>query len=221
MGTFTKSVGAVGGYIAGDKSVIEYLRKKSPGNLYATSMPPACAAQIIAALDVMEGRDGSEFGKNKLKKLRENSKYFYENVKNMGFDVIGDDGSPVYCILLYNPCKMIMFARELLKRGVSFYFIINFMQVGVAIVGSPAVPINENRARFCISAAHSKEDIDYALTVIDEVGDLCEAKYKRNENSPPPRYKSTVSWFERMYLKWQLLIGTYLMSYGEAIFASM
>jgi serine palmitoyltransferase len=127
MGTFTKSVGAVGGYIAADKAVIDYIRKESIGNLYSTSMPPACAAQILAALDVMEGRDGSDIGKKKLQKLRENSKYFYENVKKMGFDVIGDDGSPVYCILLYSPCKMIMFARELLKRGVSYFYLLTFL----------------------------------------------------------------------------------------------
>jgi hypothetical protein len=81
--------------------------------------------------------------------------------------------------------------------------------------------MNENRARFCLSAAHSKEDIDYTLSVIDEVGDLCEVKYKKNENSTPPRYKSKVSWIEKMHIKWQLLVGTYLMTYGEALFMSM
>lgn len=78
----------------------------------------------------------------------------------MGFIVYGDQGSPVIPLLLFNPAKIPAFSRELLKRGIA-----------VVVVGYPATPIITSRARFCISSAHTREDLDKALEVISEVGD--------------------------------------------------
>lgn len=80
----------------------------------------------------------------------------------MGFMVYGTD-SPVIPLLLCNPAKIPAFSREMLARGIA-----------VVVVGYPATPIITSRVRFCISAAHTKEDLDYALEQISEVGDrLC------------------------------------------------
>uniref|UniRef100_A0A0E9XF50 Aminotransferase class I/classII large domain-containing protein n=1 Tax=Anguilla anguilla TaxID=7936 RepID=A0A0E9XF50_ANGAN len=79
----------------------------------------------------------------------------------MGFIIYGNNDSPVVPMMLYMPAKLNAFGREMLKRN-----------IGVVVVGFPATPIIESRARFCISAAHTKEMLDMALSVISEVGDL-------------------------------------------------
>ena len=84
----------------------------------------------------------------------------------MGLQVIGDPDSPVVPVLLYNPTKAGAFSRECLKRGVA-----------VVIVGYPATPLLTARVRFCVSAGHSKQDLDYALNVIDDVATMVRVKY--------------------------------------------
>ena len=80
----------------------------------------------------------------------------------MGFVVYGSD-SPVVPLLLCNPAKIPAFSREMLERGIA-----------VVVVGYPATPIITSRVRFCLSAAHTRDDLDFALTQISEVGDrLC------------------------------------------------
>ncbi|KAJ6339501.1 hypothetical protein OIU77_007456 [Salix suchowensis] len=84
----------------------------------------------------------------------------------MGFEVIGDYDSPVISIMLYNPAKIPAFSRECLKQNVA-----------VVMSGFPAVPLLLSRARICISACHTKEDLLKALEVISQVGDLIGIKY--------------------------------------------
>ena len=71
------------------------------------------------------------------------------------------------CILLYNPTKVVAFSRELLARGVA-----------VVVVGFPATSLVASRCRFCISAGHTKADLDYALKQIDEVARLLKLRYR-------------------------------------------
>ena len=75
-GTFTKSFGSAGGYIAGSKALITYLRRHCPAHLYATSMAPGVAQQIISAIQLLQGKDGSKRGAQKIKQLHDNSNYF-------------------------------------------------------------------------------------------------------------------------------------------------
>jgi serine palmitoyltransferase len=84
----------------------------------------------------------------------------------MGCEVLGDHDSPVMPIMLYNPAKIPAFSRECLKRHVAV--------VGVAF---PATPLLLARARICISASHTKEDLLKALEVISEVSDMVQIKY--------------------------------------------
>lgn len=168
MGTFTKSFGAVGGYIASDKKTIDYLISKSYSFLYCASMSPSCCQQIISAIDVLNGDDGTDLGKRKLKQIYDNSVFFRQSLIDLGFEVIGDIGSPVICAMIYHPGKVCSFSRECLKRN-----------LGVVVVGSPATSLVGSRARFCLSAAHTRKDLEFALKVIDEVGDLCMMKYNK------------------------------------------
>lgn len=166
MGTFTKSFGGMGGYIAGSKDLIEHIRKNSSGSIYGNSMSPVICKQIIRALDLIAN---SEIGAKKIKALKDNSNYFRKGLTNLGLQVLGDYDSPVMPILLYNPTKIAAFSRECLKRGLA-----------VVSVGFPATPIISSRARFCISAGHTKKSLDFALGVIDEVAGLMNLRYAEN-----------------------------------------
>ncbi|KAG7021374.1 Long chain base biosynthesis protein 2a, partial [Cucurbita argyrosperma subsp. argyrosperma] len=118
MGTFTKSFGSCGGYIAGSKELIKYLKYTCPAHLYATSISPPSAQQIISSIKVILGEDGSSRGAQKLARIRENSNFFRSELQKMGFEVLGDDDSPVMPIMLYNPAKIPAFSRECLKQNV-------------------------------------------------------------------------------------------------------
>ncbi|KAF0897359.1 hypothetical protein E2562_036351 [Oryza meyeriana var. granulata] len=166
MGTFTKSFGSCGGYIAASKEIIQHLKLSCPAHLYATSMSPPAVQQVISAIKVILGEDGSNRGAQKLARIRENSNFFRSELKKMGFEVLGDNDSPVMPIMLYNPAKIPAFSRECLRQ-----------KVAVVTVAFPATPLLLARARICISASHTREDLIKALDVISRVGDLVGIKY--------------------------------------------
>ncbi|XP_020517282.1 long chain base biosynthesis protein 2a isoform X2 [Amborella trichopoda] len=166
MGTFTKSFGSCGGYIAGSKELIQYLKYTCPAHLYATSMSPPAVQQVISAIKVILGEDGSNRGAQKLVRVRENSNFFRSELKKMGFEVLGDNDSPVMPIMLYNPAKIPAFSRGCLEEDVA-----------VVTVAFPATPLLLARARICISASHTREDLIRGLEVISQIGDLIGIKY--------------------------------------------
>mmetsp|Transcript_13384 Transcript_13384/g.34216 ORF Transcript_13384/g.34216 Transcript_13384/m.34216 type:complete len:533 (+) Transcript_13384:46-1644(+) len=168
MGTFTKSFGAAGGYIAGDKDVVAALRQRSHAHIYATSMSPPVVQQVISSMEQIMGLDGTTLGERRIKELADNSKYFRTKLKEAGFIVYGNDASPVVPMMLFMPAKIAAFSREMKKRNVA-----------VVVVGYPATPIVESRARFCLSSAHTREQLDDALAKISEVGDILGLKYSR------------------------------------------
>lgn len=175
MGTFTKSFGSSGGYIAGKKELVDYLRVHSHSAVYATSMSPLIAEQTLRSLKLIMGLDGTTQGMQKIQQLVKNTKYFRDKLKEMGLIIYGNDKSPVVPVLLYMPSKVAAFARHMLER-----------KIGVVVVGFPATPLAEARARFCISAAHTKEMLDTVLEAIDEMGDLLHLKYSRYRKSARP-----------------------------------
>eukprot|EP00818_Percolomonas_sp_WS_P003646 CAMPEP_0117441460 /NCGR_PEP_ID=MMETSP0759-20121206/3647_1 /TAXON_ID=63605 /ORGANISM="Percolomonas cosmopolitus, Strain WS" /LENGTH=454 /DNA_ID=CAMNT_0005233317 /DNA_START=270 /DNA_END=1634 /DNA_ORIENTATION=- len=166
MGTFTKSFGSVGGYIAADQQIIDHLRSSAFGSCYATGMPPAAAQIAESALKVIMGEDGTNIGKEKIAQLRKNEELLRVGLQNLGFEVIGDPHSPVMCIMLYNPTKMASVARIAMKQGIA-----------IVVVGAPATDLIEGRIRFCVSAAHTEMDIKYTLAFMDRLGDFCLLKY--------------------------------------------
>eukprot|EP01064_Diplonema_japonicum_P028468 TRINITY_DN436_c10_g1_i1.p1 TRINITY_DN436_c10_g1~~TRINITY_DN436_c10_g1_i1.p1 ORF type:complete len:519 (+),score=98.57 TRINITY_DN436_c10_g1_i1:68-1558(+) len=166
MGTYTKSFGSIGGYIAGDRDVIRMLRENTGGAVCASSLPAGCAQQALSALEVVMGRDGTDHGKKALASIASNARFFRKGLVDLGLTVYGDDASPVIPALLYNPAKMPAFSRECIKRGLA-----------VVVVGYPATPLIESRVRFCISAGHNMEDLTAALEIIKEVRDLVMIKY--------------------------------------------
>ncbi|KAI9678594.1 MAG: serine palmitoyltransferase component [Caeruleum heppii] len=166
MGTLTKSFGANGGYIAGDKAIINKLRVTNAGTIYGESPAPPVLMQISSALRIITGEHLPGQGEERLQRLAFNSRYLRLGLKRLGFIVYGHDDSPIIPLLLYNPAKMPAFSHQMLRRKIS-----------VVVVGYPATPLVSSRARFCVSAAHTKDDLDRLLTACDEIGTVLQLKF--------------------------------------------
>lgn len=178
MGTFTKSFGSAGGYLAGTKELITYLRQNSFASKHAWAMAPPVAAQIIAVLKILMGRDGTNEGQKRIETLARNTRYFRRRIEQMGIIIHGNEDSPVVPILVYLYSKIAAMVRTLIQEKIA--------TVGV---GYPATPLMEGRIRICLSAAHTKEQLDYALQVIEKVADELGLKYSRKPiNSEPVDY---------------------------------
>ncbi|XP_046337562.2 serine palmitoyltransferase 2-like isoform X1 [Haliotis rufescens] len=174
MGTFTKSFGSAGGYIGGTKRLIKHLKVNSHSAIYACAISPPVARQIIHSMKIIMGKDGTNIGQSRIQQLAWNTSYFRRELQKKGFIVYGNKDSPVVPLLLYMPAKTTAFSRLCLERG-----------LGIVVVGFPATPIIESRARFCLSGAHTKEMLDKALMIIEDVGNKLHLKYSR---LPVPTY---------------------------------
>ncbi|KAI8064214.1 pyridoxal phosphate-dependent transferase [Gongronella butleri] len=106
MGTFTKSFGAAGGYIAADKAILNHLRLTNHAFIYAESMSIPVCQQIMTSLAIIRGEDGTNNGHQRIQQLADNARYFSSRLRDMGFIVYGDEGSPVVPLLLFNPAKI-------------------------------------------------------------------------------------------------------------------
>ena len=166
---FTQSFSGMGGYIAASKEIIDYIRSESAGSLFHNSLSPIVTQQILTAFRVIMGEDGTEIGKQKLDRLIDNSNYFRSEMKRLGLHVYGDYNSPIIPVLIYFPAKIAAFSRECLKRGLA-----------IVVVGFPATSVVLSRARFCISAGHTRQDLERAVQIIDEVTQLICLQYKKS-----------------------------------------
>ena len=166
MGTLTKSFGANGGYIAGSKAVIDKLRLHHSGFVYGEAPSPLLLSQIVASLRIIQGGVVPGQGEERLQRLAFNSRYLRLGLKRLGFIVYGHDDSPIIPIILYNPAKIRAFSHAMLQRKIS-----------VVVVGYPATPLISSRARFCVSAAHNKDDLDRLLEACDEIGNAMQLKF--------------------------------------------
>ncbi len=166
MGTFTKSFGSCGGYIASSREVIQYLRNSSPGFLYATSISVPAAQQIISSMKVIAGEDGTERGQKKITQLKDNANFLRNKLREAGCAVLGSEDSPVIPIMIFHPAKIPAISRECYKYGVA-----------IVVVGFPATPLLLARARLCISAAHSRKDLEYACDVLIQASQKCAMTY--------------------------------------------
>lgn len=152
IGTLSKAFGVVGGYIAGKKELIDYLKQKARPFLFSTPLSPADTAASLEAVKIlMESGD-------RVKKLWDNAKYFKENMKKLGFD-LGVSETPITPVMLYDAKVATEFSKKLLENGV-------FAQA----IGYPTVPKGKARIRVMISAVHTKEDLDFAIEKFEKVG---------------------------------------------------
>ncbi|MCL1844381.1 MAG: glycine C-acetyltransferase [Defluviitaleaceae bacterium] len=146
-GTFGKALGgASGGYTSGRREIIDILRQKSRTYLFSNTLSPIVAAGTIRALELVDSSPEIK------KRLRENTAYFREGMTAAGFDV-PQSVHPIVPIMLYDELRAQKMTAQLLERGVyaiGFFF--------------PVVPKGKARVRCQVSAAHTKEQLDFAIT---------------------------------------------------------
>ena len=152
MGTFSKAFGCVGGYIVGGERLCEFLLNKVRSYLLSGSHPPAVAAACLAALEVVEENPGL------VKTLWENTRYFKSQLKSRGFD-IGQSETPITPVMVGKSELAHRLAEELFKQGV---FVLPIVY--------PMVAKDKARIRTIVTAAHSKEDLDFAVEKFDRTG---------------------------------------------------
>lgn len=152
MGTLSKTIPSVGGYIAGKKDLIDYLRHASRAYIFSAALPPAQAAAANEAFKVIVDEPW------RVAKLTANANQFINGLKNRGFDTMLTQTAivPVLCGTDELAFAMTKYAQE---RGLF-----------VLPVVSPAVPPGMSRLRATVTAAHETEDIEYAMDVLQEVG---------------------------------------------------
>ena len=168
MGTFTKSFGSIGGYIASDDDrLIRYLQRHSGASVFGDSLFSAAATQALTSLMVIQGKDGTSVGRDKIRRLAQNSAYLRAQLHKLGVHTLGEASSPVIPLLVYNPAKISAFSRECLKRDVA-----------VVVVGYPATPLEGGRSRLCVSASHTKEDLDHVVAAIDDFASDMSIRYQ-------------------------------------------
>jgi 8-amino-7-oxononanoate synthase len=151
MGTLSKSLNSCGGYIAGSKRFIHYLRYNSPGFIFSVGITPANAAAAYASLEICEREE------HLFERLKKNSTYFLSKLKSLDVNTGDSCDTPIIPMIIGNTDKALMFAEKLYQRGVNAMPIVY-----------PAVKESQARIRFFMSAAHTKENIDQTIQIIKE-----------------------------------------------------
>ena len=152
LGTFSKAFGVVGGIVAGNATLIDWLRQAGRPFLFSSAVTPADAAACLAAVDLLE--KSTEL----VDRLWDNTRYFKKEIKNLGFD-IGQSTTPITPIMLGDATIAQQFSQELFNLGVF-----------ATPIWYPTVPKDKARIRVMISAAHSQNDLDQGLQAFKEVG---------------------------------------------------
>ncbi len=152
MGTFSKSFASLGGFVASDKEVIDYLRHFARSVIFSASITPASTAAVLAALDIMENEP------ELIDKLWANTDRMRKGVQQMGYDT-GTSCTPIIPLIIGDDDKVLKMRRMLLDEGVF-----------VNPVVSPAVPPNKTLIRLSLMASHTFEQIDFALEKLYKVG---------------------------------------------------
>ncbi|MBE9473602.1 MAG: glycine C-acetyltransferase [Chloroflexi bacterium] len=152
MGTLSKAFGVVGGIVSGDPLIVEWLHQRGRPFLFSSAMTVPDVAACLAAVDILE--ESTEL----VDKLWQNTRYFKEEMRNLGFDT-GLSTTPITPVMLGEASLAQEFSRELFKAGV----------FGMSI-GFPTVPRGKARIRVMISAAHEQDDLDQGLAAFASVG---------------------------------------------------
>jgi glycine C-acetyltransferase len=157
VGTLSKAIGALGGYVCGTRDLIDFLYHRARPFLFSTSHPPSVAATCIAAFEVLENEP------ERIEKLWENTRFWKKELGLLGFDIGGHatpaSETPITPIIIGEGKLTMDFSRELFQEGV--------LGTGIAY---PTVPEGKARIRTIMTATHTKEELEQALEVLEKVG---------------------------------------------------
>jgi glycine C-acetyltransferase len=152
VGTLSKAIGALGGYVAGSKTLIEFLYHRARPFLFSTSHPPAVAAACLAALDILENDPTI------IERLWDNTKFFKSGLQSLGFNT-GLSQSPITPVIAGEGSLAMKLSDRLFAEGV-------FAQ-GIAY---PTVARDKARVRTIVTASHTREELQFALDAFRKVG---------------------------------------------------
>jgi len=152
IGTLSKAIGVLGGYVAGSNTMYEWLNHRARPVLFSTSLPPAAVGAIIEAIKMlMESTEYTD-------RLWDNAKYFKAKLGKLGFNT-GHSQTPITPVIIGEESKTMEFSRELFNNGVF-----------VSGIVFPTVPRGTGRVRCMVTAAHTKEQLDRAGDAFEKVG---------------------------------------------------
>jgi len=151
MGTLSKSFGSAGGYIAGCRELVEYLKYTTPGFVYSVGLPPANAAAALASIELLLREP------QRVAKLAHNSQLFLELAKQRGLNTGMSHGTPVVPVIIGNSAHCMMLSERLFRRGINVQPILH-----------PAVEEDKTRLRFFITSLHSDEQIHTTVAAVAE-----------------------------------------------------
>jgi glycine C-acetyltransferase len=152
VGTLSKAIGALGGYVAGSRALIEFLHHRARPFLFSTSHPPAVAASCLAALDVLESDP------QLIERLWDNARFFKSGLQSLGFDT-GASESPITPVIVGDAALAMKLSDVLFDNGV-------FAQG----IGFPTVPRGKARVRTIVTATHTRDELQFALDCFAKVG---------------------------------------------------
>ena len=156
VGTLSKAIGSLGGYVCGSRDLIDFLYHRARPFLFSTSHPPSVAASCIAAFDLLQGEP------ERIERLWSNTHYFQDQLRSVGFDTGGRSTpaseTPITPILIGDGRKTMEFSRALFERGL--------MATGIAF---PTVPEGKARVRCIMTSEHTRSQIDVALETLTDV----------------------------------------------------
>ncbi len=152
VGTLSKALGALGGYVAGSRALIDFLCHRARPFLFSTSHPPAVAASCLAALDVLESEP------QLIARLWENTRFFKAGLAALGFDT-GASDSPITPVIVGDAALAMRLSDRLFEKGV-------FAQG----IGFPTVPHGKARVRTIVTATHTRDELQFALDSFKAVG---------------------------------------------------
>src|ERR1700723_1555161 len=154
VGTLSKAIGSIGGYVCGSRDLIDFLYQRARPFLFSTSHPPSVTATCQAAFTLLD----SEAGERLIKKLWSNTKFFKRGLKKLGFNT-GKSETPITPIMVGDAEKAFQFSRELFAEGVF-----------AGAIGFPTVPEGKARLRTIVTATHKRADLERAAEIIGRVG---------------------------------------------------
>jgi glycine C-acetyltransferase len=149
VGTLSKAIGVLGGYVCGSRRLNEFLHHRARPFLFSTSHPPAVAAACLAAFDVLEEEP------ERIQQLWDNTRRFKEGLRAAGFDT-GESETPITPVMVGEAAKAHAFSRALFEEGV--------LAVGI---GYPTVAEGKARVRTIVTAAHTRAQLERALEAFD------------------------------------------------------
>jgi 7-keto-8-aminopelargonate synthetase-like enzyme len=151
MGTLSKALGSCGGYIAGDRELVEYLKYTAPGFVFSVGVAPPAAAAALASLEVLESQP------ERVRLCQANASFFLRKARERNFDTGSSEKTPVIPVILGNSRRCLLVAHQMFQRGVN-----------VRPILFPAVAESAARLRFFVTASHDVQQLEKTIEVLSE-----------------------------------------------------